>query len=137
MFTPLPYMYNCFQFKSLMDCLDRLSQRRAKPSSVDTTSCSRILRIQDQYHKTGTSLTQTVFCFPPEFNFLHLLRYNYNESSRKRTALHTTALTKPCLNSHTNSVITSFERQKNLGPPRLRVERIYPWLIINCNTRAH
>ena len=35
------------------------------------------------------------------------------------------------------SLITSFERQKNLGPPRLRVERIYPWLIINCNTRAH
>ena len=33
--------------------------------------------------------------------------------------------------------ITSFGRQKNLGPPRLRVERIYPWLIINCNTRAH
>ena len=33
--------------------------------------------------------------------------------------------------------ITSFERQKHLGPPRLRVERIYPWLIINCYTRAH
>ena len=34
-------------------------------------------------------------------------------------------------------IITSFKRQRNLGPPRLRVERIYPWLIINCNTRAH
>ena len=42
-----------------------------------------------------------------------------------------------CGNTHFIKDITSFGRQKNLGPPRLRVERIYPWLIINCNTRAH
>ena len=34
------------------------------------------------------------------------LKCKYSGSSRKRTALHTTAFTKPRLNSHTNSVFT-------------------------------
>ena len=55
--------------------------------------------------------THSNFYLTPRYSGISL-----NGHSRKRTALLTTAFTKPCLNSHTNSVFThSRKRSLTLG----------------------